>query len=143
MVPSPIGKSLSASLCSAARRPNVIVLCSPRMPKLRFGRFPAQALSCRRLPLINVLPIGIQRSRYAIPSDPGSQHSCGRPDRFLFPQATARRPRGVIHHIHQTSPGSPLLKPRMETPIQLHQVADVLPPFPALPVCFPSAHAAP
>jgi hypothetical protein len=31
----------------------------------------------------------------------------------------------------------------METAIQLHQVAKVLPPFSALPVRFPSAHAAP
>jgi hypothetical protein len=35
------------------------------------------------------------------------------------------------------------LKPRMETAIHLHQVAKVLPPFPALPVRFPSSHAAP
>ena len=112
-------------------------------PKLRRRRFSVQALSFRRLPLIDVLPIGIQRSRYPILPDPGSQHSYRCPDRFLLSQPTARRPRGVIHHIHQTSPGSPLLKPRMETAIQLHQVAKVLPPLPALPVCFPSAHAAP
>src|SRR5882724_7267432 len=112
-------------------------------PKMRRGRFPMQALPFRRLPLINVLPIGIQRSRYPIFPDPASQHSYRRPDRFLLPQPTARRRRGIIHHIHQTSAWSPLLKPRMETPIHLHQVAKVLPPFPALAVRFPSSHAAP
>jgi hypothetical protein len=72
--------------------------------------------------------------------DPASQHSYRCPDRFLLPQARTRGPRGVIHHIHQTSAGSPLFKPRMETTIQLHQVPKVLPPFPALPVPFPSSH---
>jgi len=112
-------------------------------PKLRRGRLSSQALSLCRRALIDILPIRVQRPGYPILLDPRSQHPRRCPDRFLLPQTRTRGPRGVIHHIHQTSAGSPLLKPRMEAPIHLHQVAKVLPPFPAFPMRFPSSHAAP
>src|SRR6202011_686145 len=50
-------------------------------PKLRRGPFPPQQLSFCWRPLINVLPIGIQRSRYPILPDPATQHPYRGPDR--------------------------------------------------------------
>src|SRR5260370_6944532 len=75
--------------------------------------------------------------------NPGSQYRRRCPDRLLFSHPAVRISRGVIHHVHQTTSRPSFFKPRMETAIQLHQVAIVFPPLPALPVRFASAHAAP
>jgi len=112
-------------------------------PKLRRGRLSSQSLSLCRLTLIDILPIGVQRPGHPILRDPRSQHPYRCPHGFLLSQPRTRDPRGVIHHIHQTSPRSTFLEPSVKAPIHLHQVAKVLPALPPLPVRFPSPHAAP
>src|SRR3989442_11086253 len=96
--------------------------------KLRRGRLPTQSLAFRWLSLINILPIRVQRPGYAILSDPTPQHSYRCPDRFLFSHPARCGSGGVIHHIHQTAAWAALLKPGMETAIQLHPGPKMLPP---------------
>src|SRR5260370_10948392 len=112
-------------------------------PELRGRRFSLQSLSFRWLPLIDVLPIRVQRPGNSMLLNPRSQYPRRCPDRLLFSHPAVRISRGVIHHVHQTTSRPSFFKPRMETAIQLHQVAIVFPPLPALPVRFASAHAAP
>jgi hypothetical protein len=100
-------------------------------PKLRRGRPSLQALSLRRRALIDILPVRVQRPGYPILLDPRSAAPSPLPRWFPPPQTRTRGPRGVIHHIHQTSAGSPLLKPPMEAPIHLHQVANKIQNYPA------------
>src|SRR5260370_7415410 len=111
--------------------------------ELRRGRLSLQSLSFRGLPLIDVLPIRVQRPGNSMLLNPRSQYPRRCPDRLLFSHPAVRISRGVIHHVHQTTSRPSFFKPRMETAIQLHQVAIVFPPLPALPVRFASAHAAP
>src|SRR5260370_7029408 len=111
--------------------------------ELRRGRLSLQSLSFCWLPLIDVLPIRVQRPGNSVLLNPRSQYPRRSPDRLLFTHPAVRISRGVIHHVHQATARPSFFKPGMETSIQLHQGTKVLPPRSPLPVRFPSPHAAP
>src|SRR6516162_300568 len=93
--------------------------------KLRPRYLPSQTLSFRRLPLVDILAIGVQRLRHPILVDPGSQHSHRCPDRLLPSQSAQDGTAGIIHHVHETALGASSFPPSMEAAVQLHQFAKV------------------
>src|SRR5215469_4900118 len=97
---------------------------------------PPQLLGWRGLPLVDVLPIGIERTRHAMVLDPGPQYTRRRPNRLFLAHTRFAMAGGVIHHVHQAAPRAAPFKPIMETAIQLHELAKMgfaLPPFQMLP----------
>src|SRR6266404_1296776 len=129
--------------CLALCRSVPPVLPLAHASELRRGRLSLLSLSFRWLPLIDVLPIRVQRPGNSMLLNPRSQYPRRCPHRLLFTHPAVRISRGVIHHVHQATSRPSFFKPGMETSIQLHQVTKVLPPRSPLPVCFPSPHAAP
>jgi hypothetical protein len=129
LLPHDCRACLSASLRSAPERDN-----SPLV-----GLF-AQNIDC----VPEDIPIPNIRSHLLSPGSPGVAVSTpGELDAPRCCVSPTLSPVENTHCIHHTSPGSPLLKPRRETAIQLYQVAKVLPPFPAISLRFPPAHPAP
>src|SRR6266851_811783 len=102
------------------------------LPKLRHRHHPLQLLLRARLAHIHILPIRIQRHRYAVFLDPCPQHSRRRPDRLLTPHPCQRISAGIVHHVHQTPSRPSFLQPGVETSIHLHQLAHML--FPLSPL---------
>src|SRR5215469_9761234 len=72
-------------------------------PKLRHRLFPTQPLPGIRRPLVQVLPIHVQRQRHPVALDPRTQRIGHRPDRLLLPQSRPRLVAGVIDHVDQAS----------------------------------------
>src|SRR6516164_2612724 len=85
--------------------------------KLRPRHLPSQTLSFRRLPLVDILPIGVQRLRHPILLDPSSQHSHRCPDRLLPSQSAQDGTGGIIHHVHETALGTSSFQPIMEAAV--------------------------
>src|SRR5438445_961938 len=112
-------------------------------PKLRDRLFSAPSLLRRGGPLIQVLPIHVQRQRHAVALDPGAQPIRYRPDGLLLAQLRPGRVGGVIDHIDQAALGTALLQPGVKDAIHLHHLAKVflaLPPttvYPPLPLAAP------
>src|SRR6202041_46522 len=102
------------------------------LPKLRRRHPPMQLLFRARFSYIHILPIRIQRHRYAVFLNPGSQHPHRCPDRLLTPHPRQRVSAGIGHHVHQTPSRPSFLQPGVETSIHLHQFSHVF--FPLSPL---------
>src|SRR5258708_15721260 len=108
--------------------------------ELRRGRLSLLSLSFRWLPLIDVLPIRVQRPGNSMLLNPRSQYPRRCPDRLLFTHPAVRISPAVIHHVHQATSQPSFFKPPIQTPIPPHQVAkDIQPPSP-LPARSPPPH---
>ena len=90
--------------------------------KLRHRLFSTQPLPCIRRPLVQVLPIHVQRLRHPVALDPRSQRIRHRPDRLLLPQLRPRLVGGVIDHVDQAPLRSTLLQPGVKTSVHLHHL---------------------
>src|SRR4029077_10056235 len=86
----------------------------------------AQSFAWRSRPLVQILPVHVQRQRHPVALDPHAQRIGHRPDRLLLTQLRPRRVGGVIHHVDQTALRAALLQPRVEAPVHLHQLPKVL-----------------
>src|SRR5437588_957198 len=112
-------------------------------PKLRDRLGSAQPFPRRGRPLVQVLPVHVQRQRDSVALNPSPQRIGYRPDRLFLAQLFPVRVGGVIHPVDQTTFGAAFLQPRMKAPVQLHQLPKVLfalaPPTmpPALPLPTP------
>ena len=69
---------------------------------------------------VDILLIRIQVLRYPIAVDPLPQQLHGRKDCFFRRQPGERGALRIIHHVHQTSFGGPLLKPLVMRAVHLH-----------------------
>src|SRR5215831_13463207 len=105
-------------------------------PKLRNRLFSPQLFPRRGRPLIQILPVHIQRPRNAVLLDPRAQGIRHRPDRLLLTQLGERRIRGIVGHVDQAAFWAPPLQPVVKAAVHLHQLPKVffaLPPSPVLP----------
>src|SRR5208283_2900631 len=103
-------------------------------PKLRHRHLAAHSLPRVRLPHVHILPVRVQRLGHPVALHPGPQHPHRRPDRLLLPQPTQRRPRRIVHHVHQAAPRAPPFQPGVKASVQLHQLPKVRLPLPPLPM---------
>ena len=95
-------------------RPNCVIGSSPRSRSFGVAA-----------PLVQVLPVHIQRQRHSVAFDPGPQRIRHRPDRLLLAQLCPGRVRRVIDHVDQTALGSALLQPAVKAPVHLHHLSKV------------------
>src|SRR3974377_2016402 len=92
-------------------------------PKLRYRLFPPLPLPGIRRPLVQVLPIHVQRQRHPVALDPPSQRIGHRPDRLLLSQLCPRLVAGVIDHVDQASLRPTILQPGVKAPGHLHPLS--------------------
>src|SRR5712691_302984 len=94
--------------------------------KLRDRLFPTQPLFRRGRALVQVLPIHVQRQRYAVAFDPSAQRIRDRPDRLLLAHVRPGGAGSVIDEIDQAARRAALLQPVVKTAVQLHHLPKVL-----------------
>src|SRR5438445_6322617 len=112
-------------------------------PKLRDRLFSAQLLLRRGRPLVQVLPVYVQRQRHAVAFNPGAQAVGRCPDRLLLAQLRPGRVGGVIDHIDQAALGTALFQPAVKAAVHLYQLPKVFLARAPLPVSPPLPLAAP
>src|SRR5437879_1907994 len=102
--------------------------------KLRDRLFPTQPLFRRGRALVQILPIHVQRQRYAVAFDPSAQRIRDRPDRLLLAQLRPRRVGSVIDQVDQATLRTALLQPVVKTAVHhLPKVLLALAPSPVPP----------
>src|SRR3974390_131164 len=105
-------------------------------PKLRYRLFPPLPLPGIRRPLVQVLPIHVQRQRHPVALDPRSPPIGPPPGRRLLSQLCPRLVAGVIDHVDQASLRPTILQPGVKAPVHLHHLSKIslaLPPPPMAP----------
>src|ERR1700733_644227 len=107
-------------------------------PKLCYWLLSSQPLLRRRSPLVQVLPVHIQRPRPPGAFDPGTQSIRPGPDRLLLSQLCPRRVRRIVHHVNQAALGSSLLQPGVKATVHLHHLSKVLLALASAAVTLPS-----
>src|SRR3974377_361424 len=107
-------------------------------PKLLYRLFPPLPLPGIRRPLVQVLPIHVQRQRHPVALDPRSQRIGHRPDRLLLSQWCPRLVAGVIDHVDQASLRPTILQPGVKAPVHLHHLSKMFLAVPPPPMAPPS-----
>ena len=97
--------------------------------KVRVRHVTARAFVRRGLPLVDILPVGVERPRHAIRGDPRAQHPDRGPNRLLVAEAEQRRAGRIIDHRHHTAPmagarAAPF-EPVVKAAVELDQLAEV------------------
>src|SRR3974377_2123279 len=102
-------------------------------PHMRHRVFHPLPLPGIRRPLVQVLPIHVQRQRHPVALDPRSQRIGHRPDRLLLSQLCPRLVAGVIDHVDQASLRPTILQPGVKAPVHLHHLSKMFLPAPPPP----------
>ncbi len=93
--------------------------------ELRLGLDAFERFARRRLALVDVLPVAIQRLRNAVLTHPGLEQIGRRPSR-LFAREAAQRPAGrIVDEVHQATFRAASFEPVVVRAVELDQLAEM------------------
>ena len=94
-------------------------------PELRLGLDACQRFPRRRLALVDVFPVAVQRLGNAVLAHPGLEQIGRSPGRFLAREAAQRKTGRVIDEVHQTGFRAAAFQPVVVRTVELNQLAEV------------------